>query len=309
MKRYNSFGPYLKSLFGERVYKVNVDAGFTCPNRDGTVGYGGCIYCNNDSFRPSACRSVTPLGEQIGRGIRYLRRRYRADKFIAYFQPYTNTYASVERLEELYREALREPSVIGLAIGTRPDCVDAEKVRLLEDLARENFVLVEYGLQSIHDKTLEFINRGHDYGRFLKALELTEGRGIEMGAHIIVGFPTETEDEMLGMADVISELPLRFLKIHQLQIVRDTVLEQYYRNSPFHTLGYMEYIDLIVKFLERLSPTIVLQRLFATAPDDILIAPRWGRSRHEITRDIEKRFEELDTFQGRLYKKYCGLRA
>ncbi len=302
-RRYNSFGPYLKRLFGERVYKVNVDAGFTCPNRDGTVGYGGCIYCNNDSFRPSSCRAVTPLKDQIQGGIKYLQKRYKAKKFIVYFQPYTNTYAPVEKLEELYKEALSEPSVVGLAIGTRPDCIDEEKIRLLESLAKDYFILVEYGLQSIYDRTLEYINRGHDYQTFLNALEMTEGRSIHIGAHIIVGFPTETEEDMLKMADVISTLPVGFLKIHQLQIIKDTLLEQYYKETPFHTFSYQEYLDFLVRFIEKLSPSIVLQRLFATAPDDILIAPRWDRSRHEITRDIEKRFEALNTFQGRLFQE------
>lgn len=302
MRRYNSFGPYFKELYGERVYKVNVDAGFTCPNRDGTVGYGGCIYCNNDSFRPSSCRSVTPVIEQIRNGISYLTKRYKAKKFIVYFQPYTNTYAPLERLETLYNEALSEPSVVGLAIGTRPDCVDEEKIFLLQRLSKDYFVLVEYGLQSIYDKTLQFINRGHDYSTFLRAVEMTANKGIHIGAHIIVGFPTETEEEMLAMADEISQLPLSFLKIHQLQVVKDTVLAQYYQLNPFHTFEYREYIDFVVRFIERLSPAIVLQRLFATAPDDILIAPRWNKSRHEITRDIENRFVELDTYQGRLFK-------
>ncbi len=302
MRRYRAFGQYLKELYGERVYKVNVDAGFTCPNRDGTVGIGGCIYCNNDSFRPQSCRAVTPLGEQIEQGIKYLKKRYRANKFIVYFQPYTNTYAPVEKLRELYYEALNEPSVVGLAIGTRPDCVDEEKLALLEEIARDYFVLVEYGLQSIYDKTLQYINRGHDFQCFLDAVYATEGRGIHIGAHIIVGFPTESIDEMMAMAEVVSALPVGFLKIHQLQVVKDTILEQYYREEPFHTFQYDEYLDFVVRFIERLSPDIVLQRLFATAPDDILIAPRWDRSRHEITRDIDRRFEELDTYQGRLYK-------
>ncbi len=302
MRKYRAFGQYLKELYGERVCKVNVDAGFTCPNRDGTVGMGGCIYCNNDSFRPQSCRAVTPLKEQIENGIEYLKKRYRAKKFIVYFQPYTNTYAPVKKLRELYYEALKEPSVVGLAIGTRPDCVDEEKLQLLEEIARDYFVLVEYGLQSIYDKTLRYINRGHDFQCFLDALYATEGRGIHIGAHIIVGFPTETIDEMMEMAHVISSLPIGFLKIHQLQVVKDTIMEQYYREEPFFTFGYNEYIDFVVRFIERLSPDIVLQRLFATAPDNILIVPKWDRSRHEITRDIYRRFEELNTYQGRLYK-------
>ncbi len=302
MQRYNSFGHYIKTLFGLTVYKVNVDAGFTCPNRDGTAGYGGCIYCNNDSFRPSSCRSVLPLKEQISNGSVYLRRRYRAEKFIVYFQPYTNTHAPVEELERLYREALKGPDVIGLAIGTRPDCIDEAKVRLLEELSRDYFILVEYGLQSIHDRTLDFINRGHDYAAFLRAIELTSGKGIHIGAHLIVGFPTETEEEMLEMADIISGLPVEFLKIHQLQVIRDTRLEKLYREDPFHLFDYEEYLDFAVRFIERLSPSVVLQRVFATAPDDMLIAPLWGKSRQEILRDMGERFNELDTFQGRLYK-------
>jgi len=301
MQRYKSFGNYIKSLFGRTVYKVNVDAGFTCPNRDGTVGYGGCIYCNNDSFRPSSCRPVLPLSEQISNGLVYLRKRYGAEKFIVYFQPYTNTHAPVERLEEIYREALRTPDVIGLAIGTRPDCIDEAKVRLLEELARDHFILVEYGLQSIHDRTLEFINRGHDYAAFARAVGLTSGKGIHIGAHLIAGFPTETEEEMLRTAEAVSALPVEFLKIHQLQVIKDTRLAEIYREAPFHLFGYEEYVDFVVRFIERLSPSIVLQRVFATAPDSMLIAPLWGKGRQEILRDIGRRFIELDTYQGRLY--------
>jgi radical SAM protein (TIGR01212 family) len=296
--RYNAFGPYLKKKFGAIVYKVNVDAGFTCPNRDGTLGSTGCIYCNNDSFRPSECKNEIPVAEQIQKGISYLSLRYKAEKFLVYFQPFTNTYAPVSELERLYREALAAPSVIGLAIGTRPDCVDEEKIDLLSELAREHFILVEYGLQSIYDKSLSFILRGHDYGTFIKALNLTKQRGIHIGAHIIVGLPTETREEMLAMADEISSLPIGFLKIHQLQVVRDTRLAEVYAENPFRTFGYDEYLDFLVDFIERLSPHLVLQRLFALSPDDILIAPRWGKTRQEILRDINDRFLERDAVQG-----------
>ncbi len=296
--RYNSFGDYLKKTFGLPVYKVNVDAGFTCPNRDGTLGTGGCIYCNNDSFRPSGCKPHMSLSEQIRNGIRYVSARYGAKRFLVYFQPYTNTYASVDELERLYREALREPFVIGLAIGTRPDCIDEEKLDLLEDISRDRFVLVEYGLQSVYDKTLEFINRGHDYKAFLDALYKTVNRGIQAGAHIIVGFPTETIQEMLYMASVVSDLPLGFLKIHQLQVVKGTVLAERYEKEPFYTFSYEEYLNFIVEFIEHLSPGIVIQRLFATAPADILIAPCWDRSRQQITTDIQRILEERDAFQG-----------
>jgi radical SAM protein (TIGR01212 family) len=299
VRRYNAFGQYIKRLYGTPVYKVNVDAGFTCPNRDGTVATGGCIYCNNDSFRPSACTSTASLREQITRGIPYLRSRYGAEKFIVYFQPYTNTYASVEILDRLYREALDNPGVVGLAIGTRPDCIDEDKIALLESLARDHFVLVEYGLQSVYDTTLAFINRGHDYACFKHALAMTVGRGIHVGAHLILGFPTETREEMLAMADELSRLPIEFLKIHQLQVVKETALAALYAEKPFATFGYHEYIEMLADFLERLSPDIVLQRLFAAAPDAILIAPLWNKTRSELLRDLDMFMERRGSYQGK----------
>jgi radical SAM protein (TIGR01212 family) len=303
-RHYNAFGQYMKDLYHTPVYKVNVDAGFTCPNRDGSLATGGCIYCNNDSFRPTACTSTDSLKKQIEQGIPYLRSRYRAEKFIVYFQPYTNTYASVDILERLYREALDQPGVIGLAIGTRPDCVDEEKISLLERLARDHFILVEYGLQSIHDRTLEFINRGHDYACFQKAVSMTTGRGIRIGAHLILGFPTETRADMLGMAPELSRQPIEFLKIHQLQIVKNTALEGLYAAKPFPTFGYREYIEMLADFLERLSPAIVIQRLFASAPDDILVAPVWNKTRSEFLNDLDVYLEERVTYQGKLYEAH-----
>jgi len=296
--RFNAFGPYLKKKFGTVVYKVNVDAGFTCPNRDGTLGVTGCIYCNNDSFRPSECRNEISIGEQIRNGVRYLSVRYGAKKFLVYFQPYTNTYAPVRELERMYREALSMPSVIGLAIGTRPDCVDKEKIDLLSELAKDHFILVEYGLQSIYEKSLEYILRGHDYRAFIDAIELTSAKEIEVGAHIIVGLPTETRDEMLATADELSSLHIGFLKIHQLQVVKGTLLAERYAEKPFPVFGYSEYLDFLVDFVERLSPHIVLQRLFALSPDDILLAPQWGRTRQQILRDINERFVRRDAVQG-----------
>ncbi len=290
----------MKDLYHVPVYKVNVDAGFTCPNRDGTVATGGCIYCNNDSFRPAACMSTVSIREQIQKGIPYLRSRYGAEKFIVYFQPYTNTYAAVEILEQLYREALDNPGVVGLAIGTRPDCIDNEKIGLLETLARDHFVLVEYGLQSIYDKTLDFINRGHNYSCFKNALSLTIGRGIKVGAHIILGLPTETREEMLGMADELSHLPIEFLKIHQLQVVRETELAGLYTTKPFPTFGYEEYLTMLADFLERLAPGIILQRLFAAAPEGILIAPIWNKTRSAFLNDFDAYLEKRDSFQGKL---------
>lgn len=292
----------MKALFGGTVYKVNVDAGFTCPNRDGTLGVSGCIYCNNDSFRPGSCKPALTVSQQVRKGIEHVGRRYKAEKFIVYFQAYTNTYAPVDELEALYKEALAEPSVVGLAVGTRPDAVDEEKLRMLESLAERYFILIEYGLQSIFDKSLEFIHRGHDYRTFRRAVDCTRGRGISIGAHIIAGFPTETREETLSMAEEISGLSIEFLKVHQLQVVKDTPLEKMFREDPFHTFKYGEYIDFITDFIERTDPAIVFQRLFATAPDDVLVAPHWDRNRHQILRDIERRLEERDTFQGKKYR-------
>ncbi len=298
MKRYYSFGDYLKEIFGKKVYKVNVDAGFTCPNRDGTLGTTGCIYCNNESFRPSSCAPTKPLNEQIQDGIEYLKYKYKAKAFIVYFQPYTNTYAPVEKLEKLYTEALSNPEVVGLAIGTRPDCIDEEKLDLLESLSKKYLIIVEYGMQSMYEKSLKYIKRGHDYQTFIDAVYNTHSRGIAVGAHIIVGLPTETREESLSMADEINHHPIKFIKIHQLQIIKNTLLAKIYEKQPFKVFDYNEYLDFVVEFIERLSPEIVIQRLFATAPEDILIAPKWNRSKNQILNDINKRLEEKNACQG-----------
>lgn len=297
--RYNSFGSYMKKRFNANVYKVIVDAGFNCPNRDGRLSNSGCIYCNNNSFKPDYCRPTISISKQIEDGISYMQKRYNASLFLVYFQPFTNTYAPVKKLERLYREALSRDSVIGLTIGTRPDCIDEEKISLLESLSKDYFILIEYGMQSMYDKSLKFINRGHDYRTFLKAIELTKGRNIFIGAHLIVGLPTETREEMLLMADEISQLPIDFLKIHHLQVIKDTPLEVIYRDSPFHLFGYEEYLDFLIDFIERLSPHIVLERLFSTAPDNILIAPQWYKSKQEILSAIERNLEAKDTHQGK----------
>lgn len=299
MQRYNTFGQYMKKTFGSTVYKVNVDAGFTCPNRDGTLGFSGCIYCNNDSFRPSSCKPSLSVTDQVSNGIAHTKRRFKASKFLVYFQAYTNTYAPIAELERLYREALAAPDVIGLAIGTRPDAVDLHKIELLESLASDFFILIEYGLQSMYDKSLQFIQRGHDFSAFLRAVDMTKGRGIEIGAHLIAGFPTETRNETLAMAGEISQLPIKFLKMHQLQIIKDTPLAVLYRENPFPVFAYQEYLDFVADFIEGTSPHVVFQRLFATAPDDILIAPEWGKNRHQILRDIEKNLAARDALQGR----------
>jgi hypothetical protein len=302
VRRFHSFSFFMKNRFGRVVHKVSVDAGFTCPNRDGSLGTSGCIYCNNDCFRPSTCKPGLSVSKQVKKGIDLINKKYGTDTVLAYFQPYTNTYGSVAELERVYGEALANPSVIGLVIGTRPDAIDAQKIALLQSLAKKYFVLVEYGMQSMYDKTLDFISRGHDYNAFLRALALTENRGIFIGAHIIAGFPTETKEETLSMADEVSHLPIDFLKIHHLQVVKDTPLDVLYRENPFHLFGYDEYLDFIVAFMERLSPKIVIQRLFATAPDHLLIAPRWNKNRQETLQDIEAKLLRKDTWQGKQQK-------
>ena len=306
-RRYNNYNTYLKEKFGCRVHKVSVDVGFTCPNRDGKAAIGGCIYCNNDSFVPSYARSSLSLQEQIRTGMEYLKKRFKAEKFIIYFQAYTNTYDKIEKLEKLYREALDNENVVGLAIGTRSDCVDKDKIKLFEDLAKDWFVSIEYGIESIYDKTLEYMNRGHNYKTIIDAIRITKERGIHIGAHIIVGFPTETRDEMLQMADEISRLKIDFLKVHNLHVVKNTPLARMYAKDPFHIFNYEEYIDFISRFIEQLSPKIVLERLFTDTPQDLLIAPRWNKTHAEILRGIEMELERRNTYQGRLFKEqFCS---
>lgn len=298
-KRYNSYHDHLREKFGSRVHKVSVDMGFTCPNRDGTVAQGGCVYCNNDSFVPPYARARYSMDFQIKHGIEYLRKRYKAEKFIIYFQAYTSTYGEAEELERMYRESLRYDGVVGLAVGTRSDCIDEEKITIFENLAKDHDVTIEYGIESIYDKTLEFMNRGHDYQSVLDAIEITKGRGIQIGTHIIVGMPTETREEMLNMADEISTLGIDTFKIHNLHIIKNTQLERMYKEKQFDLFTYEQYLDFIVEFLERLHPDIMLERLFTDTPRDLLIAPRWTQRHNEIIYGIEQELEKKGTFQGR----------
>lgn len=300
-RRYNSYNTFLREKFGCRVHKVSVDVGFTCPNRDGTVATGGCVYCNNDSFVPPYARLRVSLDDQINNGMRYSKRRFRAEKFIIYFQAYTNTYDKIERLERLYREALEHNDVVGLAVGTRSDCVDEEKIKLFENLSKDWFVTLEYGIESIYDRTLEFMNRGHNYQSVIDAIQITKGRGIHTGAHIIVGFPGETQDEMLSMADEVSELDVDFLKVHNLHIVKNTPLARMYARDPFNLFTYEEYLHFISRFIERLSPKIVLERLFTDSPQDLLVAPVWNKTDGEILSGIKAELQRRDAYQGKLF--------
>ena len=297
--RYNSYGRFLKERFGCRVYKVSVDGGFSCPNRDGSIAVGGCTYCNNDSFRPKSASRLKSVSDQVTEGIEFLRKHNGARKFIVYFQPFTNTHAPLENLIPLYESAIRHPDVVGISLGTRPDCIDEGKISWLEKLACTHFVTLEYGLQSIYDTTLARINRGHDFQCWLDAMRRTRDRGIWLCTHLILGFPWETREEMLYSAEAISDKGLNFLKLHHLHIVRNTAMEREYRANPFPLLGLEEYADLVVDFLERLNPAIVVERLFGTAPKDQLIGPVWGKSKAEIRALIEQRLVARNSHQGK----------
>jgi radical SAM protein (TIGR01212 family) len=301
-ERYNAYGRFLKEKFGGRVYKVSVDGGFSCPNRDGTVGINGCTYCNNDSFRPGTASRLKPVGEQVLTGMDYLRKRYGAEKFIVYFQPFSNTHAPLEELIPVYESAIAHPDIVGLSVGTRPDCVDDDKIAWFEKLARNLFVTLEYGLQSIYDKTLERINRGHDYRCWLDAVQRTGNRGIWIGTHMILGFPWETREEVLQSARAISDKGIDFLKLHHLHVVKNTEMEREFLSNPFPLPDLDEYVELVVDFLERLNPAIRIERLFGSAPPDQLVGPVWNKSKAGIRHRIEQRLKERDTWQGRLYE-------
>ena len=298
--RYNAYGPWLKQHFGSRVYKVSVDGGFTCPNRDGLVARGGCTYCNNDSFRARGVTARDSIEKQVQSGVAFLSQRYQAEKFLVYWQHYTNTYAPVERLRDLYTRSLSVDSrVVGLSIGTRADCVEDEKLDMLCELARTHFISLEYGLESIYDSTLERVNRGHDRACYEDAISRTCQRGLPVCTHVILGFPWESREEMLAYPDYLNSLSISFLKIHHLHVVRNTALGREYLANPFRTFSYVEWIDFVCDFLERLSADIVVQRLYGWAPDDDLIAPRWDKSKAEILRSIQGELDRRDSWQGK----------
>jgi uncharacterized protein len=306
-RRFNAYSNYFRNIYGARVQKVSIDAGFTCPNRDGTKGTGGCSYCNNDAFSPSYCIPEKSVTKQIDEGIEFHRKRYRsAGSYLAYFQSYSNTYAALDKLRDLYSEALDHPQVVGLIIGTRPDCIDSEKLNYLSELSREYYIAVEYGIESCYDKTLARINRGHTFREAYEAVRATSELGLKTGAHFIFGLPGETLDDMLAEADIISGMPLNSVKFHQLQIIKGTMMEKEFIENPsdFKLFSWTEYLDFFVRFLERLNPGIVVERFTGEAPPRFLSNTIWGKKRtDEIVTLIEKRLEELDTWQGRLYQK------
>ena len=302
-KRYNSFAGYFKERFGCRLQKIVVDAGFTCPNRDGRLSVGGCTYCNNAAFYPSYSTPDKSILQQMEEGMEFHRRRYRnATSYLAYFQPYSNTYAPLERLKELYGQALQHPQVKGIVIGTRPDCVDEEKLDYLQQLSRKHIVIIEYGIESCYDKTLKRINRCHTFRQAEEALRATAERGIMQGAHFIIGLPGESREELLQMPQFINTLPLDSVKFHQLQIIKGTAMERLYASSPeeFVQFSLNEYIDFFVDFLELLSPKLRIERFAGEVPPRFVNGSPWGLVRNvELLRMLDERLEERKSWQGK----------
>ena len=306
-RRFNTYSNYFKEIFGERVQKVSVDAGFTCPNRDGTLAGGGCTYCNNDAFSPSYCIPEKSVTQQIMEGVEFHKVRYRrANKYLAYFQAYSNTYAPLEHLKKIYNEALAVPGIVGLVIGTRPDCVDEEKLDYFGELSKITYLIIEYGIESCYNKTLERINRKHSFEKSVWAIEATASRGIRTGGHLIFGLPGESRSEMLAEAAILSKLPLNNVKFHQLQIIKDTKMAREYEDNPggFQLFTWEEYREFMVDFLELLNPGFVVERISGEAPPRYISGPRWGLKRtDQILNLFEQRLEERNTWQGRLYNE------
>ncbi|MDD3968487.1 MAG: TIGR01212 family radical SAM protein [Proteiniphilum sp.] len=303
-KPYRDFADYLAAHFPYKVQKISVNAGFTCPNRDGSKGRGGCTYCNNQSFSPGYGKPTKTITEQMAEGVQFFSRKYPEMQYLAYFQSYTNTYDSLESLTQKYDEALAYPGVVGLIVGTRPDCMPEELLDYFEALSKKTFVLIEYGVESTLNRTLERVNRQHSYEESAAMIRKTAERGIPVGAHMILGLPGESEKEILCHADRLSKLPLTTLKLHQLQIIRYTAMAREYRLLPesFRLFESDEYVDLCVSFAERLHPDIHIERFTSQSPKRLLIAPDWGMKNHEMTARIIKRFRERETWQGR----FCG---
>lgn len=301
MIRYNDFGGWLRSQFPFKVQKISLNAGFTCPNRDGTIGRGGCTYCNNQTFNPDYCRSDKSVSQQLDEGRSFFARKYPDMCFLAYFQAYTNTYGEMDRLVSLYEEALAAKDVVGLVIGTRPDCMPDELLDYLEELNRRVFLLVEYGIESTSDATLLRINRGHTFAQTVDAVQRTAARSIRVGGHVILGLPGESREMLLEQAVTLSQLPLTTLKLHQLQLIRGTRMARQYEQSPadFHLYSVDEYIDLVIDYVEHLRPDLVLERFISQSPRSLLIAPDWGLKNHEFTDRLRRRMQERDSWQGK----------
>ena len=302
-KLYNDLSAYLATCFPFKVQKISLNAGFTCPNRDGTVGHGGCTYCNNQTFNPAYCRTEKSVTEQLEEGKQFFARKYPDMKFLAYFQAYTNTYAELEELKRKYEEALSVPDVVGLVIGTRPDCMPDALLDYLAELNERTFLLVEYGVESTDNVTLKRINRGHTYEVAEEAVRRTAAKGIRVGAHIILGLPGEERSTLIKQAGLLSALPLTTLKLHQLQLIKGTRMATEYQECPedFHLYSADEYIDLVIDYVEHLRPDMVLERFVSQSPKELLIAPDWGLKNHEFTDKVKKRMRERNAWQGKKF--------
>lgn len=298
MKYYNDFGNWIRTVFPYRVQKISIDAGFSCPNRDGRISTGGCTYCDNRTFNPSYCHRSKTITEQLEDGKEFFARKYPDMKYLAYFQAYTNTYDTLEHLKAMYEEALRVPDVVGIVIGTRPDCVSDELLQYLAELNRRTFVLVEYGVETTNDETLKRINRGHDFECSKRAIIKSHQLGLTVGAHIILGLPGEDAKESIRQASVISSLPIDILKIHQMQIIRGTILAHEYQEHPFHVYSVDEYIELISSYIQYLRNDIVLERFVSQSPAELLIAPKWGLKNYQFTNLLHNHLIKTGVTQG-----------
>ena len=309
-RRFNSYNQYFTRQFGGRVQKISIDAGFTCPNRDGKLSTGGCTFCSNQAFNPSYCRPEKSIRQQIEEGIEFHRRRYRrAERYLAYFQPYSNTYKPLEELRDIYQQALEVTGIIGIVIGTRPDLVDEPLLDYLEQLRQTRYVMLEYGVESVYDETLRRVNRGHDFATARQAIEMTARHGIPCGAHFIFGLPGETKEMMLKAAEVISSLPLTTVKFHQLQIFKGTPMAEEYFQHPehFHLFDLEEYIDFVIDFTERLRPDLVIERFAGEVPPRFLVSEPWMKLRYDqVLARIEQRMEERDSWQGKSWELGVG---
>lgn len=303
-KPYRDFSEYLSSQFTYKVQKISINAGFTCPNRDGNKGYGGCTYCNNQSFSPGYGKPTKSISEQLEDGINFFSYKYPDMKYLAYFQSYTNTYDPIDTLIDKYEEALSYPDVVGLIVGTRPDCMPEKLLDYFEALSKKTFVMIEYGVESTLNKTLDRVNRLHSYEESENMIRLTAKKGIAVGAHMILGLPGETKDEILSHADKLSKLPLTSLKLHQLQIIKGTIMSREYRVDPsaFNLFELDDYINMCVSFSERLNPEIYIERFTSQSPEKLLIAPEWGLKNYVVRDMIIKRFNERNTWQGQKFK-------
>jgi radical SAM protein (TIGR01212 family) len=302
-RRYFAYNFFLRQRFGCRVQKVSVDAGFTCPNVDGSVAVGGCTFCDNRSFSPSRRLPRQTITNQIAEGIRRTRSRYACEQFLAYFQPATNTYAPVDRLRAAYEEALAHPQIVGLAIGTRPDCVPDDVLDLLAELAARTYLSVEYGMQTMHDRSLDWMNRGHHHGAFVDALRRSRGRGFEIGAHVILGLPGESSDDMLATAHELARREIDFVKIHNLYAVRRTLLAEQVVRGEVRLLERDEFVSVLVDFLELLPPTTVVERISGDAPPQYLLGPAWCLDKPGLRRALDEELACRDTWQGRRWSE------